>query len=57
MTSTSINELCDVLQQLLIEDANEPGCESGFIQRERKLNGSSFAQSLIFGWQANPQAS
>lgn len=57
MTSTSINELCDILQQLLIEDANDLGRESGFIQRERKLNGSSFAQSLIFGWQANPQAS
>ena len=57
MSSTSINELCNILQQLLIEDANELGRESGFIQRERKLNGSSFAQSLIFGWQANPQAS
>lgn len=57
MTSTSINELCDILQQLLIEDANELGRESGFIQRERKLKGSSFAQGLIFGWQANPQAS
>ena len=57
MSTTSINELCDILQQLLIEDANELGRESGFIQRERKLNGSSFAQSLIFGWQANPQAS
>lgn len=55
--STSINELCDILQQLLIKDANQLGRESGFIQRERKLNGSSFAQSLIFGWQSNPQAS
>jgi hypothetical protein len=57
MTSTSIDELCDILRQLLLEDANELGRESGFIQRERKLNGSSFARSLIFGWQANPQAS
>lgn len=57
MPTTSINELCDILQQLLIEDANQLGRESGFIQRERKFNGSSFAQSLIFGWQANPQAS
>jgi hypothetical protein len=57
MCSTSINELCDILQHLLINDANELGRASGFIQRERKLNGSSFAQSLIFGWQANPQAS
>ena len=57
MMSTSISELCDILQQLLIKDANKLGRESGFIQRERKLNGASFAQSLVFGWQANPQAS
>ena len=57
MSPTSIDELCDILQQLLIEDANELGRTSGFIQRERKLTGSSFARSLIFGWQANPQAS
>lgn len=57
MLSTSIDELCEILQHLLIEDANQLGRESGFIQRERKLSGASFAQSLIFGWQANPQAS
>jgi len=57
MCSTSIDELCEILQQLLINDANRLGRESGFIQRERKLTGASFAQSLIFGWQANPQAS
>jgi len=57
MLSTSIDELCEILQHLLIDDANELGRESGFIKRERKLSGASFAQSLIFGWQANPQAS
>ena len=57
MSSTSISELCEILQQLLIDDANRIGRESGFIQRVRKFNGSSFAQSLIFGWQAKPQAS
>jgi hypothetical protein len=57
MLSTSIDELCEILQQLLIDDANQLGRASGFIQRERKLTGASFAQSLIFGWQANPQAS
>lgn len=57
MLPTSIDELCATLQHLLITDANQLGRESGFIQRERKLSGSSFAQSLIFGWQANPQAS
>ena len=54
---TTIPQLSQTLQQLLIEDANQIGRESGFIQRQRKLSGASFAQSLIFGWQANPQAS
>lgn len=57
MYSTNIDELCDILQKLLIEDARRLGRESGFIQRERKFDGASFAQSLLFGWQANPQAS
>lgn len=55
--TTTIPQLSQILQQLLIEDANRIGRESGFIQRQRKLSGASFAQSLIFGWQANPQAS
>src|SRR6185436_7524818 len=46
-----------IFQELLIRDANEIGRKSGFIRRERKLNGASFAQSLLFGWQAKPQAS
>ena len=54
---TTIPQLSQILQELLIEDANRIGRESGFIQRQRKLSGASFAQSLIFGWQANPQAS
>ena len=54
---TTIPHLSQILQELLIEDANRIGRESCFIQRQRKLSGASFAQSLIFGWQANPQAS
>lgn len=55
--ATTIQQLSEILQKLLIEDAHRIGRESGFIQRERKLSGASFAQSVIFGWQANPQAS
>jgi hypothetical protein len=57
MLTTSIDQLSQNLQHLLIEDANRLGRESGFIQRERKWSGASFAQSLVFGWQANPEAS
>lgn len=55
--STTIQQFSEILQKLLIQDAREIGRDSGFIQRERKLDGASFAQSVIFGWQANPQAS
>ena len=55
--TTTIHQLCKTLQNLLIEDANRIGRESGFIQRQRKLTGASFAQALVFGWLANPQAS
>lgn len=54
---TSIDQLSKILQQLLIDDAKQIGRESGFIQRQRKFNGASFAQTLIFGWQTNPNAS
>jgi len=57
MSSTTIAQLSEILQQLLINDANQLGRESGFIQRERKFTGSTFARSLIFGWQGNPRAS
>ena len=54
---TTIQQLSEMLQALLTEDANRIGRESGFIQRERKFSGASFAQSMVFGWQANPKAS
>ncbi len=53
---TTIQQLSEILQGVFIHGAKEIGRSSGFIQRERKLNGASFAQSLIFGWQANPEA-
>ena len=55
--TTSIAELAGILQKLLTEDANDLGRETGFIKRARKFNGASFAQALVFGWQASPQAS
>src|SRR5262249_5036298 len=57
MSCTTIAELCEMLQNLLIKDAERLGRASGFIQRQRKLGGASFVQGLVFGWQANPMAS
>jgi hypothetical protein len=33
------------------------GRASGFIKRQKKFSGSSFAQTLVFGWLANPSSS
>lgn len=38
------------MQQLLTETADALGRSSGFIQRQRKWSGASFAQTLGFGW-------
>jgi hypothetical protein len=53
----TVPDLCEKLQSLLMEDAQELGRRSGFIKRERKFSGASFAQTLVFGWLATPQAS
>ena len=42
------------MQRLFTVEADKIAKESGFIQRERKLSGSSYAQSLVLGWLANP---
>jgi hypothetical protein len=39
---------------LLTEEADRLGRDSGFIQRKRQVSGRSFAQAMVFGFQANP---
>ena len=53
----TIEQIGEVLQEVLTDKARQAGRESGFIQRERKLDGASFTQTLVFGWMANPEAS
>jgi DDE family transposase len=45
------------MQVVLTTTSKEAGRESGFVQREVKLDGASFAQTLVFSWMANPEAS
>ena len=52
----SIEDLPEVLQTLLITDANQLAVQTKFIKRQRKLTGSSFAQSLVLGWLNRPEA-
>jgi hypothetical protein len=52
----TLAQLQESLQELLRVTARQTGRESGFIQRERKLNGESFVGGLVWGWMANPEA-
>jgi hypothetical protein len=48
----TLPQMAATLQQLLSEVADQVGRASGFIQRQRKLSGASFVQTLVFGWMA-----
>ena len=50
----TIPEMAAVMQGLFGETAERLGRESGFIQRQRVLSGSSYAQTLVFSWLSNP---
>jgi hypothetical protein len=52
---TKIAHLARELQVLLTSKADEWGRASGFIKRQKKFSGSSFAQTLVFGWMAKAQ--
>jgi len=45
------------MQSVLTTTADDTGRLTGFVKRERKVSGSSFIQTLVFGWLANPSAS
>jgi len=53
----NVPQIARALQEVLGETAMRAGRESGFIQREVKLNGATFVQALVFTWLANPAAS
>jgi hypothetical protein len=53
---TTIPQLAAVLQELLTSVADRIAGETGFVQRESKLGGAEFSQTLVFGWLANPEA-
>jgi len=53
---TTIPQLAEVLQELLSSIADRIARETGFVQRESKLSGALFTQTLVFGWLANADA-
>jgi hypothetical protein len=44
------------MQSVLNSVADQFASETGFVQRRSKMSGAKFAQTLVFGWMSNPQA-
>jgi len=53
---TIIPQVAEAMQTVLDTIAYKLGRTSGFVQRECKLNGASFVQTLVFSFLANPEA-
>lgn len=53
---TTVAEVSACLQRVFSTVADQLARRSGWVQRESKLTGAVFAQALVFGWLANPQA-
>ncbi len=51
-----LTQVIEGMQDILTESSDIIGRETKFIQRQRKLSGSSFVQTLVFGWLSNPEA-
>lgn len=49
--------LDESIREMLGEVANDLARETKFVQRSSEMTGAHFAQALIFGWLANPDAS
>jgi hypothetical protein len=53
---TTIPEMACLMQTLFGETANRLGRATGFIQRQRVLTGSSYAQTLVYSWLSKPES-
>lgn len=53
---TNLARLTTTLQALFTDTASTRARQDGFIQRQRRLTGAVFVQTLVFTWLANPQA-
>lgn len=53
---STVPQVASAIQMVLTSEAKRLGEESGFIEREREFDGASFAQTLVYGWLGNGQA-
>ena len=55
---SSISQVSEVMRGVLTRQAKELERQTGFVERSSaQLDGPSFAQSVVFGWMDQPQAS
>jgi len=54
---TDITQISSALQNILGKQADQFARKTNFIQREVKITGSNFAQTLVFGFLNNPKMS
>ena len=52
----SIPQIAEAMRTVLGQRADELGLELRFVQRQKKLSGSTFVQTLVFGFQTKPDA-
>jgi hypothetical protein len=52
-----IPQVALAMQTVLTTTADYAGRLTGFVKRERKLSGSGFVKTVVFGWLAKPDAS
>ena len=51
-----LSQVAKGMQGVLTEASDIIGRKTGFIKRLRKLSGSGFVQTLVFGWLSNPDS-
>jgi hypothetical protein len=53
--TTTIDRLAECLRTLFTIEAAQAAKESAMIQRQRKISGAAFVQTLVFGWLDDPK--
>ena len=48
------HDVAQAIQSIFSEETDELAKETGFIKRERKITGSRFIKTLMFGWMQSP---
>ena len=53
---TIIHQVSKAMQKVLTKEAEQAAKTTGFIQRQGKVTGANFCQTVVFGWLQNPEA-